>query len=200
MYVPNVIEQTPRGERLYDIFSRLLRERIIFVGMPIDDTLSSLIIAQLLFLQGEDASEPISMYINCAGGSASAGMGIYDTMRYISPEVHTWCVGMAASMAAVLLAAGEPGHRHALPHAKIMIHQPWMQGISGQASDVAIQAEEIIKTRATLNQILADHTGQGIDIIERDTERDFYMDAEQAKKYGLIDIVALRQPEQEDDK
>ncbi len=200
MYVPNVIEQTPRGERLYDIFSRLLRERIIFVGMPIDDTVSSLIIAQLLFLQGEDAGEPISMYINCAGGSASAGMGIYDTMRYISPEVHTWCVGMAASMAAVLLAAGEPGHRHALPHAKIMIHQPWMQGISGQASDVAIQAEEIIKTRATLNQILADHTGQDIDIIERDTERDFYMDAEQAKKYGLIDIVALRQPEQEEDK
>lgn len=200
MYVPNVIEQTPRGERLYDIFSRLLRERIIFVGMPIDDTVASLIIAQLLFLQGEDAGEPISMYFNCAGGSASAGMGIYDTMQYISPEVHTWCVGMAASMAAVLLAAGEPGHRHALPHAKVMIHQPWMQGVSGQASDVAIQAEEIIKTRATLNHILANHTGQDIATIERDTERDFYMSAEDAREYGLIDIVAVRQPEDEDDK
>ena len=199
MYVPNVIEQTPRGERLYDIFSRLLRERIIFVGTPIDDTVSSLIIAQLLFLQGEDATEPISMYINSPGGSASAGMGIYDTLQYISPEVHTWCVGMAASMAAVLLAAGEPGHRHALPHSKIMIHQPWMQSISGQASDVAIQAEEIIKTRATLNQILANHTGQKIATIERDTERDFYMGAEEAKEYGLIDIIAVRQPEDEDE-
>ncbi len=199
MYVPNVIEQTPRGERLYDIFSRLLRERIIFVGMPIDDTVASLIIAQLLFLQGEDATEPISMYFNCAGGSASAGMGIYDTMQYISPEIHTWCVGMAASMAAVLLAAGEPGHRHALPHSKVMIHQPWMQGVSGQASDVAIQAEEIIKTRETLNQILADHTGQDIATIERDTERDFYMSAEDAREYGLIDIIAIRQPEDEDE-
>ncbi len=198
MYVPNVIEQTPRGERLYDIFSRLLRERIVFVGTPIDDMVASMVIAQLLFLQGEDPTEPISMYINSPGGSASAGLGIYDTMLYITPEVHTWCVGMAASMSAVLLAAGEPGYRYALPHAKMLIHQPWSYGISGQASDVAIQAEEIIKTRSTLNSILAQHTGQDVTTVERDTERDFYMTADEAKKYGLIDVIAEKQPQPED--
>lgn len=195
MLIPNVIEQTPRGERLYDIFSRLLRDRIVFIGTPVDDQVASLVIAQLLFLQGEDPTEPISMYINCPGGSATAGLGIYDTMQYIQPEVHTWCVGMAASMAAVLLAAGEPGHRYALPHSKMMIHQPWSPGIQGQAEDVAIQAEEILKTRKIINEILSEHTGQDIETIEEDTERDYYMEAAQAAEYGLIDRVAEKQPE-----
>ncbi len=199
MYVPNVIEQTPRGERLYDIFSRLLRERIVFVGIPIDDTLSSMVIAQLLFLQGEDTTEPISMYINSPGGSVTAGLAVYDTMQYITPDVHTWCVGIAGSMSAILLAAGEPGHRHALPHAKMMIHQPWSYGISGQATDVAIQAEEIINTRRILNEILASHTGQDFATIERDTERDFYMTAASAKEYGLIDVIPEKQPSTEGD-
>lgn len=198
MFLPHVIEQTPRGERYYDIYSRLLRERIIFVGTAIDDTVASLAIAQMLFLQGEDPTEPISMYINSPGGSVNAGLGIYDTMQYISPEVHTWCVGMCASMAAVLLAAGAPGHRFALPHSKMLIHQPWSQGISGQATDVAIQAEEIINTRKTLNEILAQHTGQEIGTIERDTERDFYMSADAAKEYGLIDVIAEQQPDSEE--
>ncbi len=199
MYVPNVIEQTPRGERLYDIFSRLLRERIVFVGTPIDDVLSSMVIAQLLFLQGEDTTEPVSMYINSPGGSVTAGLAIYDTMQYITPDVHTWCVGIAGSMSAVLLASGAAGHRHALPHAKLMIHQPWSYGISGQASDVAIQAEEIINTRKILNEILAQHTGQEFATIERDTERDFYMTALSAKEYGLIDVIPEKQPSTEDD-
>jgi len=199
MYVPNVIEQTPRGERLYDIFSRLLRERIVFVGTPIDDVLSSMVIAQLLFLQGEDTTEPISMYINSPGGSVTAGLAIYDTMQYITPDVHTWCVGIAGSMSAILLASGEPGHRHALPHAKLMIHQPWSYGISGQASDVAIQAEEIINTRRILNELLAEHTGQELATIERDTERDFYMTALSAKEYGLVDVIPEKQPSTEDD-
>ena len=198
MYVPNVIEQTPRGERLYDIFSRLLRERIVFLGTSIDDTVSSMIIAQLLFLQSEDPTEPIAMYINSPGGYTSAGLGIYDTMQYIAPEVHTWCLGMAASMAAVLLAAGEPGHRYILPHAKVLIHQPWSQGISGQATDVAIQAEEILNTRNTLNQILSQHTGKDIKTIERDTERDFYMGPDAAIEYGLVDVIARKQPSAED--
>ncbi|NPV48307.1 MAG: ATP-dependent Clp protease proteolytic subunit [Armatimonadetes bacterium] len=195
MYVPNVIEQTPRGERLYDIFSRLLKERIIFIGTPIDDIVASMTIAQLLFLQGEDPTEPISLYINSPGGSATAGLGIYDTMQYIQPEVHTWCVGLAASMAAVLLAAGEPGHRHALPHSRVLIHQPWSPGIAGQATDLKIQAEEILRTRDNLNAILAKHTGQPLERIEQDTDRDFYMSAQLAREYGIIDIVAERQPE-----
>jgi ATP-dependent Clp protease, protease subunit len=194
MYMPYVTEQTPRGERVYDIFSRLLRERIVFIGLPIDDTVSSVVIAQLLFLQGDDPVEPISMYINSPGGSVTAGLAIYDTMRYITPEVHTWCVGVAASMAAILLAAGEPGHRHALPHSKMLIHQPWSQGISGQATDVAIQAEEIINTRRALNEILAQHTGQDLSTIERDTERDFYMTAKAAMEYGLVDQIPEKQP------
>jgi ATP-dependent Clp protease, protease subunit len=196
--IPSVIEQTPRGERFYDIFSRLLRDRIIFIGTPIDDTVASLTIAQLLFLQSEDPTEPIQMYINSPGGSASAGLGIYDTMQYISPEVHTWCVGLAASMAAVLLAAGEGGHRHALPHSRILIHQPWSPGIAGQATDLKIQAEEILKTRNSLNEILARHTGQPLDRIEKDTDRDYYMSAVDAKDYGIVDEVAQKQPNQED--
>ena len=199
MYMPYVTEQTPRGERVYDIFSRLLRERIVFIGLPIDDTMASIVIAQLLFLQGEDPIEPISVYINSPGGSVSAGLAIYDTMRYISPEVHTWCVGTAASMAAILLAAGEQGHRYALPHSKMLIHQPWSQGISGQATDVAIQAEEIINTRRVLNDILAEHTGQDLSTIERDTERDFYMTAIAAREYGLIDQIPEKQPGVEDE-
>lgn len=199
MYMPYVTEQTPRGERVYDIFSRLLRERIVFIGLPIDDTMASVVIAQLLFLQGEDPIEPISVYINSPGGSVSAGLAIYDTMRYISPEVHTWCVGTAASMAAILLAAGEQGHRYALPHSKMLIHQPWSQGISGQATDVAIQAEEIINTRRMLNDILAEHTGQALSTIERDTERDFYMTSIAAREYGLIDQIPEKQPGVEDE-
>ncbi len=195
MYVPNVIEQTPRGERLYDIFSRLLKERIVFIGTPIDDVVASMTIAQLLFLQGEDPTEPISLYINSPGGSATAGLGIYDTMQYIQPEVHTWCVGLAASMAAVLLAAGERGHRHALPHSRVLIHQPWSPGISGQAADLKIQAEEILRTRDSLNKILARHTGQPLERIEQDTDRDFYMSSELAREYGIVDIVAERQPD-----
>lgn len=195
MYVPNVIEQTPRGERLYDIFSRLLKERIVFIGTPIDDVVASMTIAQLLFLQGEDPTEPISLYINSPGGSATAGLGIYDTMQYIQPEVHTWCVGLAASMAAVLLAAGEHGHRHALPHSRVLIHQPWSPGIAGQAADLKIQAEEILRTRDNLNKILATHTGQPLERIEQDTDRDFYMSADLARDYGIVDIVAERQPD-----
>lgn len=195
MLIPNVIEQTPRGERFYDIFSRLLRDRIVFIGTPIDETVSSLTIAQLLFLQSEDPTEPIQMYINSPGGSVTAGLGIYDTMQYINPEVHTWCVGMAASMAAVLLAAGEKGHRHVLPHARILIHQPWSSGISGQATDLKIQAEEILRTRDSLNLILAQHTGQPLARIENDTDRDYYMSPVEAKEYGIVDLVAEKQPE-----
>lgn len=198
MLIPSVIEQTPRGERFYDIFSRLLRDRIVFIGTPIDDTVASLTIAQLLFLQSEDRTEPIHMYINSPGGSTTAGLGIYDTMQYIAPEVHTWCVGLAASMAAVLLAAGEPGKRHALPHARVLIHQPWSPGIAGQATDLKIQAEEILRTRENLNKILAHHTGQPLERIEKDTDRDYYMSASEAKAYGLVDEVAERQPESAD--
>jgi ATP-dependent Clp protease protease subunit len=194
MLIPNVIEQTPRGERFYDIFSRLLRDRIVFIGTPIDETVASLTIAQLLFLQSEDPTEPIQMYINSPGGSVTAGLGIYDTMQYIGPEVHTWCVGLAASMAAVLLAAGEKGHRHALPHSRVLIHQPWSSGIAGQATDLKIQAEEILKTRDSLNRILADHTGQPLDRIERDTDRDYYMSASDAMEYGIVDLVASKRP------
>lgn len=194
MLIPNVIEQTPRGERFYDIFSRLLRDRIVFIGTPIDETVASLTIAQLLFLQSEDPTEPIQMYINSPGGSVTAGLGIYDTMQYIAPEVHTWCVGLAASMAAVLLSAGEKGHRHCLPHARVLIHQPWSSGIAGQATDLKIQAEEILKTRDSLNRILAGHTGQPLERIEKDTDRDYYMSAVEARDYGIVDLVAEKQP------
>ncbi len=197
MYLPTVIDQTPRGERVFDIFSRLLRDRIIFIGTPIDDMVASLVIAQMLFLQGEDPTEPINLYINSPGGSITAGLAIYDTMQYVAPEVHTWCIGQAASMSALLLAAGTKGHRYALPYSRILIHQPW-GGLQGQATDIQIQAEEMLRLRRWLNEILAKHTGQPIEKIEQDTERDYYMTAEEAREYGIIDVVAERQPEVEE--
>ena len=193
LFPPTVIEQTPRGERAYDIYSRLLRERIIFIGSPVDDHLASLVIAQMLYLQGDDPTEPVSMYINSPGGSITAGLAIYDTMLYISPEVHTWCIGQAASMAAVLLAAGEPGHRYALPYSRILIHQPW-GGVQGQAADIQIQAEEVLRVRKWLNEILSKHTGQPIENIEKDTDRDKYMTAREAVEYGIVDRLAVKQP------
>lgn len=193
-----VIEQTPRGERSYDIYSRLLRERIVIIGTPVDDELASAIIAQLLFLQDEDAVEPISVYVNCPGGSITAGLAVYDTMQYIQPEVHTWCIGQAASMGAVLLAAGEHGHRYALPYSRVLIHQPWGQ-LAGQATDVQIQADEMLRLRGWLNDILAKHTGQPLEKIEKDTDRDYFMTAQEAVEYGLVDAVAEKQPEQEDE-
>lgn len=195
--IPTVIEQTPRGERAYDIYSRLLKERIIFVGTAIDDDIASSIVAQLIFLQDEDPLEPISMYINSPGGSITAGLAIYDTMQYIQPEVYTWCVGQAASMAAVLLASGTKGHRYALPYSRVMIHQPWGQ-LAGQASDVQIQAEEILRLRSWLNDILAGHTGQDVERIERDTDRDYFMTAQEAADYGLVDSVVQKQPDKEE--
>ena len=191
-----VIEQTPRGERSYDIYSRLLKERIIFVGTGIDDDIASSIIAQLVFLQDEDPLEPISMYISSPGGMITAGLAIYDTMQYVSPPVHTWCIGQAASMSAVLLAAGDKGHRYALPYSRVMIHQPWGQ-LSGQAADVQIQAEEILRLRSWLNDILAKHTGQPLEKIERDTDRDYFMTADEAMAYGIVDQVVERRPEDE---
>ncbi len=191
-----VIEQTPRGERSYDIYSRLLKERIIFVGTAIDDDIASSIIAQLVFLQDEDPLEPISMYISSPGGMITAGLAIYDTIQYVSPPVHTWCIGQAASMAAVLLAAGEKGHRYALPYSRVMIHQPWGQ-LSGQAADVQIQAEEILRLRSWLNDILAKHTGQPLEKIERDTDRDYFMTASEAMEYGIVDGVVERRPDDE---
>lgn len=189
--VPMVVEQTGRGERAYDIFSRLLKERIIFIGTPIDDTVASLTIAQLLFLESEDPDKDISLYINSPGGSVSSGLAIYDTMQYIRPDVATICIGMAASMAAVLLAGGAKGKRAALPNSRIMIPQPW-GGVQGTASDISIQAEEILKTKKRLNQILAYHTGQSIETIEKDTDRDRYLAPEEAKSYGLIDVVFFK--------
>ena len=196
MLVPMVVEQTPRGERSYDIYSRLLRDRIVFIGTVVDDNLASLIMAQLLYLQGEDPLEPISMYINSPGGSVTAGLAVYDTMQYIQPEMHTWCIGQAASISAVLLAAGQPGHRYALPYSRVLIHQPWGQ-MAGQATDIQIQAEEILRLREWVNNILAEVTGQPPDKIQQDTERDYYMDAEQALEYGIVDSIARKQPEEE---
>jgi ATP-dependent Clp protease protease subunit len=186
--VPIVVEQTNRGERAYDIYSRLLKERIIFIGTPIDDTIASLVIAQLLFLESEDPEKDIHMYINSPGGSVTAGLAIYDTMQYIKPNVSTICIGLAASMGAVLLAAGAEGKRYTLPHSRIMIHQPW-GGVQGKAVDIEIHAKEILHLRELLNDILAKHTGQPIDRIERDTERDFFMSSEDALKYGIVDEV-----------
>ncbi len=189
--IPMVVEQTGRGERAYDIYSRLLKERIVFIGTPIDDNIASVAIAQLLFLESEDPDKDIILYINSPGGSVSAGLAIYDTMQYIRPDVSTVCMGMAASMGAVLLAGGAAGKRSALPNSRIMIHQPW-GGVQGTASDISIQAEEILKTKKRLNQILAQHTGQPLETIERDTDRDRYHSAEEAKAYGLIDIVYFK--------
>jgi ATP-dependent Clp protease, protease subunit len=189
--VPMVVEQTGRGERAYDIFSRLLKERIVFIGTPIDDTVASLVIAQLLFLESEDPDKDINVYINSPGGSVSSGLAIYDTMQYIRPDVSTICIGLAASMGAVLLAGGTKGKRSALPNSRIMIHQPW-GGVQGTASDISIQAEEILKTKKRLNEILSVHTGQPLDRIEQDTDRDRYMSSEEARQYGLIDNVFVK--------
>ncbi|HED37688.1 MAG TPA: ATP-dependent Clp protease proteolytic subunit [Ignavibacteria bacterium] len=187
--VPYVIEQTGRGERGMDIFSRLLRERIIFIGTAIDDHIASLTIAQLIFLEAEDSEKDINVYINSPGGSVTAGLAIYDTMKYIKPEVATICVGMAASMAAILLAGGSAGKRTVLPNSKIMIHQPWVGGLQGQTSDIEIHAREMIKTRDTLYRILAEHTGKSIEQIAKDCDRDYFLTSQEAKKYNLIDNI-----------
>ncbi len=186
--VPMVIEKSGRGERAYDIYSRLLKDRIIFIGEPIDDHIASLVIAQLLFLQLDNKEQDISLYVNSPGGSISSGLAIYDTMQYLSNSVATYCVGQAASMGAVLLAAGAKGKRYCLPHARILIHQPW-GGTQGTASDVSIQAEEILRMKKMLNEILAHHTGQDVKKIEKDSDRDHFMSADEAKDYGIVDVV-----------
>lgn len=188
-FIPNVVEQTHRGERGWDIFSRLLKDRIIFLGTQVNDTIANSIIAQLLFLESEDPEKEISLYINSPGGSVTAGLAIYDTMQYVRPPISTICLGQAASMGAVLLAAGARGRRFSLPNSRILIHQPLMGGVSGQASDIDIQAQEILKIREILNEILVDHTGQTVERIKKDTDRDYFMDAAEAKEYGLIDKV-----------
>jgi ATP-dependent Clp protease protease subunit len=192
MLIPTVIEQTGRGERAYDIYSRLLKERIIFLGTEINDTISNLVIAQLLFLQSEDAEKDISIYINSPGGVVTAGMAIYDTMQFLTCPITTYCVGQAASMGAVLLAAGTKGKRFALPNSRIMIHQP-LGGAQGQATDIEIQTKEILRMKKNLNEILAHHTGQPVKTIEKDTDRDFFMSAKEAVKYGLVDEVVSKQ-------
>jgi ATP-dependent Clp protease protease subunit len=191
--VPIVIEQSGRGERSYDIFSRLLRERVIFLVGPVNDQTANLIVAQLLFLESENPDKDISLYINSPGGSVSAGMAIYDTMNFIKPAVSTLCTGMAASMGAFLLAAGEKGKRFSLPNSKIMIHQP-LGGMQGQATDIEIHARDILKTKAALNRILAERTGQPLEKIERDTDRDYFLEADEAKAYGLVDQVIAKRP------
>ncbi len=196
--VPMVVEQTTRGERAYDIFSRLLKDRIVIIGTPINDQVANLAVAQLLFLASEDPERDINMYVNSPGGSVYAGLAIYDTMQYVGAPVATICVGLAASMGAVLLATGANGKRAALPNSRIMIHQP-LGGTQGQASDIEIQAREIQKTKKQLYGILADHSGQSLDQIEKDSDRDYWMSAEEAKDYGLIDNVLKRQPQPESD-
>jgi ATP-dependent Clp protease protease subunit len=188
MLIPMVVEQTNRGERAYDIYSRLLKDNIIFIGTPIEDNLANLVVAQLLFLEAEDPEKEISIYVNSPGGIVTAGLAIYDTLQFIRPDVTTYCIGQAASMAAVILAAGTPGKRFALPNSRVIIHQP-SGGASGQATDINIQAKEILRTRQRLNEILAKHTGQDIAKIENDVERDFIMTAEVAREYGIIDQV-----------
>ena len=196
MLIPMVIESTNRGERAYDIYSRLLKDRIIFLGAPIDDIFSNVIIAQLLFLEADDPEKDINLYINSPGGSVTAGLGIYDTMQYVKPPITTICLGQAASMGALLLAAGTTGKRYALPNARVMIHQP-MGGFQGQATEIDIHAREILKIRDRLNQILSQHSGQGLEKISQDTERDYFMSGTEAKDYGLIDEVILRAPKKE---
>jgi ATP-dependent Clp protease, protease subunit len=191
--IPIVIERDGRGERAYDIYSRLLKERIVFLGTPIDDDIANLVVAQMLFLESEDPDKDIHLYINSPGGVVTSGLAIYDTMQYIRPKISTLCMGQAASIAALLLTAGERGKRFALPHSRILIHQP-MGGFQGQASDVDIQAREILRLRAELNQILVRHTHQSIDRIEADTDRDFFMNGLQAKEYGIIDEVVIQRP------
>ena len=187
LLVPMVVEQTNRGERAYDIFSRLLKDGIIFLGSALDDAVANLVIAQMLFLEGEDPDRDILLYINSPGGSISAGLAIYDTMQFIKPDVQTYCIGQAASMAAVLLAAGTKDKRFSLPNSRIVIHQPLMSGLGGQATDIDIAAREIVRIRERLNKILVEHTGQSIKRIQTDTERDYIMSAEQAQEYGIID-------------
>ncbi len=190
--IPMVVEQTNRGERAYDIYSRLLKDNIIFLGTPIDDNVANVVTAQLLFLEAEDPDKDIHLYINSPGGSISAGMAIYDTIQYIRPNVSTICIGQAASMGALLLAAGTPGKRFALPNSRILIHQPSMSGLAGQATDIDIHAKEILRLRESMNSILAKHTGQNLDRIEKDVERDYIMTASQAKDYGIVDQVISR--------
>jgi ATP-dependent Clp protease protease subunit len=194
MLVPMVIESTSRGERAYDIYSRLLRDNIIFLGTPVDDNVANLIIAQMLFLEAEDPEKDISLYINSPGGSITAGMAIYDTMQFIRPDVATICIGQCASMGAMLLAAGAAGKRYALPTSRILIHQPLIMGggISGQATDIDIHAREILRIREQMNQLMAKHTGQTLEKVERDTERDFIMNAQQAKEYGIVDDIIYK--------
>lgn len=194
--IPMVIEQSSRGERAYDIYSRLLKDRIIFLGTAVSDEMANLLIAQLLFLESEDPEKDINFYINSPGGVVTSGMAVYDTMQYIKPDIATVCIGQAASMGALLLGAGAKGKRYALPNARIMIHQP-MGGSQGQASDIAIQAKEILRTRETLNKILSHHTGKELDQIEKDTDRDFFMSGEDAKEYGLIDNVIINRDDLE---
>jgi len=196
MLVPMVIEQSSRGERAYDIYSRLLKDRIIFMGEQVEDTMANIIIAQMLFLESEDPDKDINIYINSPGGSVTAGLAIYDTMQYIKPDIATICMGQTTSMAALLLASGTKGKRYALPHSRVMIHQP-LGGAQGQATDIDIHAREILKTRDALNDILSKHTGQDIKKIRRDTERDYFMSSEEAKKYGLIDRVISKREMQE---
>lgn len=189
--VPIVVEQSGRGERAYDIFSRLLKERIVFIGTPIDDTIASLVIAQLLFLESEDPDKDIHLYINSPGGSVSSGLAIYDTMQYIRSDISTICIGMAASMAAVLLAGGTQGKRTSLPNSRIMIHQPW-GGVQGTATDISIQAEEILRMKRRINEIISNHCGKPIEQVTKDTDRDYYLSSEDAKNYGLIDAVLYK--------
>lgn len=199
--IPMVVEQTGRGERGYDIYSRLLKDRIVFIGTPVDDNVANLIIAQMLYLQSEDPAKDINLYVNSPGGSVTAGLAIYDTMQFVKCDVTTYCVGQAASMGAVLLAAGTKGKRFALPNARILIHQPW-GGVQGQASDISIQAKEILRLRDRLNEIFALHTGKPIDVIAKDTDRDFFMSAAEARDYGLVDDVvkSRREPEKKAEK
>jgi ATP-dependent Clp protease, protease subunit len=190
--VPMVVEQTNRGERAYDIYSRLLRDNIIFIGTPIDDNVANLVTAQLLFLAAEDPEKDINLYINSPGGVVTAGMAIYDTMQFVKPDVSTICIGQAASIAALLLGAGGKGKRYALPNSRVLIHQPTMGGLSGQATDIDIHAREILRIRANINEIMSRHTGQAIEKIEHDVERDFWMSAQQAKEYGMIDEIIFK--------
>jgi ATP-dependent Clp protease protease subunit len=190
--VPMVVEQTNRGERAYDIYSRLLRDNIIFIGTPIDDNVANVVTAQLLFLAAEDPEKDVALYINSPGGVVTAGMAIYDTMQFIKPDVSTICIGQAASIAALLLAAGAPAKRFALPNSRVLIHQPTMGGLSGQATDIDIHAREILRIRANINEIMARHTGQSLEKIEHDVERDFWMSAQQAREYGMIDEIIYK--------
>ena len=192
--IPMVVEQTSRGERAYDIYSRLLKDNVIFLGQPIDDTVSNLIIAQLLFLEAENPEKDISIYINSPGGSITAGLAIYDTMQYVKPDIATICLGQAASMAAVLLAAGKKGKRYALPNLRVLIHQPLMHGLGGQATEIDIHAKDIMRMKARMNQILSNHTGQPVDKVDRDTDRDYILQANDAVEYGLVDqVIAKRE-------